>query len=307
MKDVVLLTGEEDYLIRLHLERLKKKASSDFDIFELQNPTEAEIINACLTFPFGARKVVVVYDETLERNMPGLEIYIKKPLSSTLLVLVCKEIDKRKTMYKLLDKYADKELCVKLKGIGFINFIQALLKENQAVFGDDIPRFIAQHTCYELSEDARLGEIVSDISRLCSFAGGTPITTEMVKKQIQPCIDTNVFKLTGYIAKGKYAEAMVHMKGLLDTGSSEFHLLSLLMKHFRILYKVKVLSDKSLIGLTPFMWKEFENAGAVSVRSIENSISLISTTTSMLKRGEIGFQLGMELLIAQLCQEVSHV
>ncbi len=297
---VIVLTGEEDYFIRQSLNVIKSWAE-DIDISEYEDLSrEAEIVLACLSVPFGKQRVIIVSGDLFAADRPELADYVKSPVDSTILVFYTQKVDKRKSLYKILEKNAKFYYYDKLSGSEFLEFINTFLRDRGAAYDKELPSYIVEKTGYLLSDNARIGEVVSDLSRLSDFAGGDVITKEMTDRIITSAVDTNIFKIISLIASRRFDNAMSFMKDLLLNGVDELQLIALIQRHYRILYKLKIAKDRSMLELTPYMLKEFKDIELLSEEQIEKAINLLNSSYAASKGYSMEPGMAAELALVDL-------
>ena len=111
LKQVYLLYGEEQYLIRQYRDKLKKAMVAEddtmnFSSFEGNDINQKEIIDLAETLPFFAdRRMILIEDSGLfKKSAEELADYMASVPETTCFVFVEKEIDKKTKMYKAVNK-----------------------------------------------------------------------------------------------------------------------------------------------------------------------------------------------------------
>ena len=110
-KQIYLLYGEEQYLIRQYRDKLKKAMVAEgdtmnFSSFEGNDINQKEIIDLAETLPFFAdRRMILIEDSGLfKKSAEELADYMASVPETTCFVFVEKEIDKKTKMYKAVNK-----------------------------------------------------------------------------------------------------------------------------------------------------------------------------------------------------------
>lgn len=111
LKQVYLLYGEEQYLIRQYRDKLKKAMVAEddtmnFSSFEGNDINQKEIIDLAETLPFFAdRRMILIEDSGLfKKSAEELADYMASVPETTCFVFVEKEVDKKTKMYKVVNK-----------------------------------------------------------------------------------------------------------------------------------------------------------------------------------------------------------
>lgn len=165
----------------------------------------ADITGMAKQFPMGATHQVVIVKEAqhLSRTIDDLEAYAENPQPSTVLVINYKgkPIDKRKKLYKTLQKHA-------------------VIEEFKKIYEDKVPAWIestAQSLGMQIDPKSRflmaeflgtdLGRIYNELHKLKIVATDGKITPEIVEKNIGISKDFNNFELRKAIETKNSAKA----------------------------------------------------------------------------------------------------
>lgn len=110
-KQIYLLYGEEQYLIRQYRDKLKHALAADddtmnFSAFSGSDINQKEIIDLAETLPFFAdRRLILIEDSGLfKKSAEELADYMSSIPETTYFVFAEKEIDKKTKMYKQVKK-----------------------------------------------------------------------------------------------------------------------------------------------------------------------------------------------------------
>ena len=106
-KQIYLLYGEEAYLKKQYKDRFVKTMipegdTMNYSYYEGKNTNPKEIIDLAETMPFFAERRLIVLENTgfFKNAAPELADYLKEVPSTTYLIFIEEEIDKRGKMYK---------------------------------------------------------------------------------------------------------------------------------------------------------------------------------------------------------------
>lgn len=297
---IICVLGKESFFARKKVKELCA-GIEEIDISNFDSESqEQDIISACEAMPFFSdKRIVLVKDINLFKNTKNiLSKYIENPSDTSDLILVSSEYEKNKSLYKLLEKSSKMYFYEKLNQKDFLKFIEETLKDKGVNFNSRIPQCIAERSGYLVSEDAFIDDVYKDVCRLCDFSTEThsDISTEMVERIVNSYVDTNLFKISSFLNKKDWANGSVFLKGILDGGVSEMNILGLLLRYYRISYKIKLGLEQEL-GMSSYQLKDFK--GELSLEQLEKGLELVSTSISNLKGG-IAARISLELLWAQL-------
>lgn len=298
MQNVVLLTGEEEYLIDKKAQEFKNVLYPEFNLSQYSIIDEKEILTACESVPFMSDKRVVIVDGALDTgDYPLLTKYIDNPISSTTLVLISPSVDRRKKLYKALSKNKAVFEYKKLSDSKFKDFLKNSLvgcKLKEGVIDK-----IAEKSGYQY-EGVYLYDVVSELEKLKDYAKSKEITIEIIESIIKSPADTNVFKLVSYINK-KDKKALSLLKGLIDSGENELKLLALLSRNFRLLYKIKSGASLSAIGIADFQAKDFYTLEVTKERALA-ILNEVAAAQNSIKSGHEA-KLALEILVTKLLND----
>lgn len=243
---LLFLYGEEAFLLHESLIEVIDAAVApedrDFnlDMFSAQDNSVEEILDAAYAYPvFASCRCVVVkeaqrfkaeeYDQLLE--------YVKKPLASTCLVLCADKIDKRKKFFTHFKKHGE-------------------LVEFKRFYPDKIPAFVKERAGNEqkrFTEDAlelfcrrvgtNLSEVVAELDKLLSYCGAdvSIIDVDHIIAVVSDTRIDSIFDLTDAAGNGNMGDALLLTERLQHEGEHPLKILTMLVRHFRQLWKVNAL------------------------------------------------------------------
>ncbi len=200
IKPIYFLMGDEPYFIDLVTDYIENNLLTEADkgfnqtVLYGRETTIDYIISSAKRYPMMAEHQVVIVKEAqaLSRNIEKLETYAANPQPSTVLVIAYKgkRIDKRKKLYKTLNKTA---VILDTKKL-YENQIGTLVKEMLQEKGfKSSPKAIALIVEF-LGTD--LSKIHNEIGKLAVLLPkGTAISAEHIEKHIGISKDYNVFEL----------------------------------------------------------------------------------------------------------------
>lgn len=208
---IYFLMGDEPFYIDLISKTIEDEVLTEDEKAFNQNilygneVSIADITGMAKQFPMGATHQVVIVKEAqhLSRTIDDLEAYAENPQPSTVLVINYKgkPIDKRKKLYKTLQKHA-------------------VIEEFKKIYEDKVPAWIestAQSLGMQIDPKSRflmaeflgtdLGRIYNELHKLKIVATDGKITPEIVEKNIGISKDFNNFELRKAIETKNSAKA----------------------------------------------------------------------------------------------------
>ena len=204
-KNLYFLSGDESYYIDKISIYISEKILNDEDkafnqvILYGKETSASEIISEVKQYPFGAKyRVIIIKEAQYVANIENIENYIKKPLSTTILVICYKnkKIDKRKSFIKYIQKNLLLFESNKLYDNQVVSWINSYCKENK--------RLISNKSCAILAEylGASLTKITNELDKLfININKEQEITPILIEQNIGISKDYNVFEFQNSLGK----------------------------------------------------------------------------------------------------------
>lgn len=273
-KPVYLLMGEEPYYIdeltEMFIKHVLPEEERAFNqtILYGKDTDVGQLINLARSFPMMSEYQLIILKEAQALDkIEQLELYVKNPLNSTILVLNYKNgtLDKRKKLYAEVSKHGQIFQSDKIPEYKIPAFINEYLREK----GLKIDQKSAQMITDFLGND--LSKITNEIDKLRIFMpqGQSQITAELIEQNIGISKDFNNFELLKAIVEknifkinqiADYFEKNPKNNPMIMTMSVLFNFFSNLM----ICYWAKDKSDKGLaaeLGLrSPYQGRDYAQA-----------------------------------------------
>ena len=289
-----LIFGTEPYLIKAYRDSLVKGISMpDMNVLESEQFTVAERDFARQAPFIDTRRVLILQFDKLSPN-ELLEKYLKEPSARTDVFIFVKEIDKRTAIYKKFPKERikqfDKDMAV-LK-----RWILGYIKKQGCRITEQAYAELMARVNYEL-EEVNLYHVKSALKKLCSTA--EDITPELVKRMISLNEKEDVFRLIEMIDRKNTVELFHQADIMLQNGEQNvIGTLSLLLRSYRILYKVSVCGCS--LREAGVYYKTY--IPTISGQQAQKSMDTIQEIINGIKNGTYMPEFAFRFCLSKLCQ-----
>ena len=308
MKPLYLIFGEERFLVRREIERLKQEfGPAEIEILEGISP---ETLAEKITLPllFAPKKILWLKDFKLQES--GSLKFALKNIPANLLVIIDSppRLDRRTNAFKMISSYAE---VIEFKGLPeweedtVLEFIQAEAKRLGKKLSSE---------CAELILDSvgrSLGLVASELEKLAVFLGDRQEITEEDVRTLISRSGYDSFTLSDAIGERNNKRALEALKKVIEDKEELVKVLGLISSQLRAIYKAKLLMQRGLDrrgvvnALRAGMFlgnKAYDRAGRFSFDELENGVSALFNADLRMKSG---FDQGNEmyLLLAELMSE----
>ncbi len=240
LRSAYYLFGEEDYLKEESFKKLKASALDgvmvdfNFDLFYGGETEISKIIGAASTLPVMSPRRLVVLKDADRLKAPDEEqitAYLEDPLNSTILLLVGRNVDKRKKLYLAFNR-------------------SGAAVDHARPYEREMPkwiRWVAGKKGYEISREAcsylvdvignDLGAIASEIEKVSLYVGERKsIGLEDVEAVTVDVKARTIFQLVDSIGTKDLKGSIGNLKKLLDGGESPIMVLSMIARQLRLIW-----------------------------------------------------------------------
>jgi len=318
MKNVMLLFGEEKFLIAEEIDKIKQRVVSphleavNFISFDGKNALQEEILRACSTVPlFSQKKLVVVYDAPFfesgksDSDKFGEDDDFLNKLENipvhTLLIFTASKVDKRKKIFKL----------IKSKGI-VREFNQPSVKDKAFWIQKRVKHYnksIDLKTAYAIAEHTTdFYQTDNEIKKIVSYLGNKEhIEDDDLTEIFYKSLEGNIFEMMDFIGMKNPRGAVKVLNRLIEQGEMAVVILYMISKHMMDLITVKTMEDlsfrdiESKSGLHPFVLKKaLQQSKNFTLNELNRNLKLCQQLDSDIKTGKIQDVLGLELLVTKI-------
>ena len=152
--------------------------------------------------------------------------------------------------------------------------------------------------------------IDNELGKLGAFAAGARVTGDDVRMLVSGAIETDVFRLTEAIVRGKTGEALERLGALLESGQAEQQILALLLWQFRVLLFASAMRSradaekmaKAIHSSSSYSIEKWQAYARGLPRSrIVRAYEAIYSTDLAIKTGRTDPETAMTLCVLDLC------
>lgn len=322
-----LFTGEEEYLMKEALEKLKiKYINPSFETLNYVNIDEKlsdfeTILNACETLPFmGDKKIVVVNDieKIIENDNDDLSKKLSKYIETldrnVLLILMDKRNSLKKTtsIYKKAKKL---DLVVEfdnLKGRDISFWIENIAREkNKTISSSNINYFLNKSSYSKYGSEKNLYHIENEFLKVIAYSEGHEISKENIDVVLIKTMDSNIFDLLKHISNGNRDQALQIFGEIHSAKEPIQRVLFMIIRHLRLLLMYKLYRKKgysevetrSKMKISPYEFKNIagQSNGFTEERLIRALDDILELDVKQ-KTSSLDDKLALEILIVKLCK-----
>lgn len=311
---IYFLFGEEPHLINQCVDRFKysvlTESTMDFNysLFYAGDVDFTQIKDTVETLPvFSSHRLVIVKNlqDLKDNQIKDYESLLNNPVESTVLVLMCEKVDRRKKWTK---SFLDLAIAVEFKRIypnEYPRWISYYCKNLNLKISNE-----AIHRLHRLVGN-NLAEIESQIFHIQDYIGERQqIEISDVNAVVSVSREESVFDFTDALGKKDRVLALEQLVNLLDQGQTEQSIIALVARHMRILMTVRAGMDQgiggaklaSLVGVAPYFIESYcDQARLWSLSKIQDSLIVLHETDKALKSSPLSSHIWLENLVLKSC------
>lgn len=282
---VYLFEGEETFFSSRGLSLLKRKFLSEesLNFASFSGEDEEGIIASAYMLPFMSEKrITCAYEfypngQTLNR----LSDFINSPDSGLLIVINTKECK-----------------ALKRDGVACIECQKATKYDVSRWIKAECARFSvkAEGAAELLAEYCKcdMNRVEKETAKLIAYVGdGGTITDDVIKELVVKDAEYEIYKMTDYIAKRKFDDAIRVVNDMLVKGETPVRLISSIYRYFRRLLHVKIsdMDDETLmkaLSFSPYPFKlAKEQAKSFSSKALKRAVDLLFDSETEVKNGNV--------------------
>lgn len=289
----MLVFGDEPFQIDKFRKDLRKRVEvPEMDLLETTEFTESEklFLNQCPLF--GGEKIMIFRARNIKACSELIE-YIADRKNEVSVYVFCDEVDKRSKAYKAFKKEEIKvfdKLSEELLERTIIQYV----KKNGCVITRDAYNTFLQYVNY-YSEESNLYDVLHALERLCVTK---EITKDTIEKVVMDRETEDIYSLIQLISEHNHKKVQHQAELILQSQKNNvIGVLSLLLRSYRLAYKVKV-CDVTLkdIGV---QYRTF--VPRLSAKESHEAMTIIDDIVNKIKQGFYRPEIALKLTLVQLC------
>ncbi len=306
-----LLYGEEDYLKRQYRDKLANAIVKEDDqlnrsYYEGKGIVLEQVLELGDTMPFFAERRLIILENTgfFKKTPEDLERKMEELPSSTYMLFVEKEVDKRSRLYKWIGKHGYTSEMKTPDEKTLIRWVQNLCGEENKQMGEPAIYYMVEH----MGTDMLL--LKNEMEKLFAYCyDREEITISDIQQVCISQAEDRIFEMLDAIGSRNQKKALLLYHDLLALKEPAMRVLYMLTRHYHILMQVSGLMGEgkdfktiaSVCKIPPFSVKKYAaQTKAYSFDALKQIVEKCQETDQGIKTGKIQDTVGMELLIVEL-------
>jgi len=327
LKNVVLLFGKEQYLVKWAVDSILKKYINDeckaFDFFEIhsEHATLSKIVESCETLSlFSEKRVVLLSDFILisgeklknisDDDEKKLVEYMKEVPDTCILIIASENADKRKKLYKEISSCGGVYEFESLDERSLRGFVEKRFAlTGKKIRASVMDEFINHSGYFHKEADYTLYNLANEINKIAAHSNDEEVLLSDVLAVVSGDIETNVFAMIDAASRNKKDEAFRMLYNVLGSGGNIFQILALLASQFEIMLEVKEMREEgksiaqmqSILNIHEFRIKKAMSVcDAYSVSQLKDILQRIYQVEKNIKTGLMEQTLAFEVMLSQI-------
>jgi len=329
---VVLLMGKEGFLVSWALRCLREAVINpaaeviDATVLDGSETNLDAIIAACEAYPLlSTRHLVAVTGSSFlaasDKSFSADELtkladYLPTLPETTMLVLTANSVDKRKGLYKSIEKTGIVYDFTPLDDDMLAGWMSKRMTALQHTAGrSDLLRFARQNGYGDDNLDYNLYNLENDLIKACALAEKETLSFEDLCAACPPALDTDAFRLLDSAFSGNKSDAFTILHNSVDAQqpskvqSAVLGLTGLLCAQLEIMLEAKERSDKgqsfdsiqAAMGTNSYrLRKAIDASRGRSAETLRKNLEDAFNIDKLMRTGEMDPGLAMEVFIASL-------
>lgn len=312
---VYLLGGEESYLVRQFCDKLidavaDRNDSMNYMVYKGEAAVAENIREFAMTMPFFAERRVIRIENSgfFKKGNEVIEQLLEEIPSTTIIVFVEDEIDKRTKLYKQLAKVGTTADFSTPDDKTLYAWITSLFKsEGIAVDANAVAGLIQ-------SVGSNMNQLANEVEKLkCYCMGKDKVTLSDVEALCVNEVESKIFDMMDYLSTRNVKKTMELYDDLLKLREPAMRLLFLITRQYNILLKVKLALSggrkgseiASAVKVPPFTVKKYiAQCDGYTYSQLVDAVNLCQETDSLIKSGAMKDNTAVEMLIVKLLEQL---
>lgn len=306
-KSLYLLYGSEEYLKKLYRDKLKNAILTDdsdmnYSYFEGKDVDPVKVSEIAQTLPFFSdRRLIIIENSGLFKTQSEMSELLQNIPSSTVVLFVETEVDKRSKLFKLIK---DTGVVSEMNGLDLQNlklFVASLLEQEGKKATEATITYFLDKTGTDMTN------ICSEVEKVVSYCLDRDVVTVAdVDAVVTTQISGKIFQMIDAIGSKQQGKALGMYYDLLSLREKPMSILYLITRHFNILLQAKnmqslghsanAISEK--VGVPPFAVNKYLGQGRnFSIKRLKEALEFSADIEEQIKTGRMQEKIGVELFI----------
>ena len=316
LPQIQLLYGFERYLLDHSVKYIEQNFVNplykEMNISLIEDKLDVDYFASLVqTMPFfDVRRLIILSNINLFKNEQDerfLKLLMELP-SDIHVIVIEKDVDKRKKLYKFIDKEGIVVNFEKLSQKEFSKWVTKKFKEYRVQIDQHALNYFIEMVNYVNPESSRnLYEVDQFINAMSHL--NTKIDTAVIDDYVGIPIENNIFKMMDSLSDNKMKEVLFIFNNLIQNGEAEIKIFFMMSTQFRNIYKCKLLMEAghsstsiaSKLSLHPFVAKKATHfAKNFTLESLNKILKILEKIDQDLKSSGIRAQLIIEKGILEI-------
>ena len=254
---VYLFHGPEEFIKKSAMDKIREAILPvGLEILNedvMDAPSARQIIESAETLPvMSDKRLVVVKDTPLltsakakdeQEECEKIEKWLSNgtPDTSLTIFFTRGDADKRKKLYKVIEKHAKVVSFQYLTDPEIAKWIQTRLKSKKKTMRPEAVNTLLFYAGRDLTR------LAGEVDKLAAFTGNEEvIKDEDVKTAVTPSAESNVFLMIDSLLLGKSKQAYEILNAMLDAGEGAVGLIAMFIRQLRLMTHVRLLRDEKM-------------------------------------------------------------
>ena len=319
---VYLFHGPEEFIKKSAVDKIREAIlPAGLEILNetlLDGGTASQIIESSETLPvMSDKRLVFVKDSPLllngkakdeQEESDKIEKWLQRGRIDTCVTIftVHGDADKRKKMYKALEKHAKVVSFQYLTDAEISKWIQTRLKGKKKTMKPDAVQTLLFYAGRDLTR------LAGEVDKLAAYVGDESVIQDQdVKTAVTPSAESNVFLMIDNLISKKTRQAYEILNAMLDAGEGAVGLIAMLIRQLRLMTHVRLLMDERLplaeierrTGLSHFVaQKAYQQSAKISAEKLEKGYRAGVQMDFDVKSGKIRDRAALDRMMLMLIE-----
>lgn len=288
---ICYITSDEPFLVKERLNKMKTAFISEYMDINFKEITSEQLRDEIETVPFFAEKKMLLLDTA--DNEETAEALTN--VSDFCCIIITDELDKRKKLYKTIQKVGE---VIELKPYDEYQMIDWIIETGDKM-GVKIPKNAAKRMI-EICGITDMYLIYNEIIKVASAVNtGEKVTVDLINQVVTKTPEYNSFILTDAISKKDKQEAYQIIKVLAEKNEYLPMVLSMVNRNFAVLRMIKTMKDGEIkeAGIHPYTIKLLKPyAQNYTIEQLDNLMDICQQVDFDMKNG-VNHRIALEKII----------